>query len=314
MAEPLKIILPVAGLGTRLRPYTLTQPKPLVSLAGKTILDFVLEKFSSLPPAWEIEYVFIVGAMGEQIQEYMGRVHPDKKASYFTQQEMRGQSDAVFCAAEKLSGPVLISFGDTITNPDFSGLAEAGGDGVIWVKEAADVSQQGVVQIGPQGWIARLHEKPKEYISSLMMVGVYYFKDGQAVKAAIEEQYARRQLLKNEYYLADAFNILPERGLKLSPAAVDLWLDAGSLATVLETNAYLLEHGRDNSAEAGGKFPGVTLIPPVYIDPSAQIRTSQIGPHAVVEAGCRLEDVVVRNAIIRKNSNFSSLTIENTIA
>jgi glucose-1-phosphate thymidylyltransferase len=284
-----------------------------VSLAGKAVLDFVLEKFSSIPKSQQVEYIFIVGALGEQIEEYMQTFYPQLQVSYLVQKEMRGQSDAIYIARDLLTGPTLISFGDTINDPDLSRLDHPGRDGIVWVKNLPDIAQMGVIRVDEAGLITHLYEKPKEYVSNLALVGVYYFCDGRALISAIEEQFQQGRTLKNEYYLADAINLMIEKGARIQSQTVDTWLDAGTTDTFLETNAYLLEHGNDNSAKAALAWPGVAFYPPVSIAPGAEIRNSIVGPNVVIEAGCRLDRVIVRDAIIQQGTAISDMIIEKSL-
>lgn len=314
MNNVVKIVLPVAGLGMRLRPHTLYRPKPLVSLAGRTILDFVLEQFTQIKSFAKVEFAFIIGDKGEMIKDYMAERYPDVSASYFVQKQMLGQSDAVYNAKEFISGPTLVAFGDTITDPDLSILANnPAQDNFLWVKESADVSQLGVVKVRPDGTIERLHEKPKTFISNLALVGFYYFPDGATLLRGIEEQYRRGSQLNNEYYLADAINILIEQGVNFRPQPVNLWLDAGKIDTLLETNTYLLQHGHDNSAEAAARYPTARIIPPVLVQENVHIQDSVIGPNVVVEAGCSLDHAVVSNAIIQQGSRLKNLVLDQAI-
>jgi glucose-1-phosphate thymidylyltransferase len=261
--ERLKIVIPMAGLGTRLRPHTWSKPKPLLHLAGRTVFDFVLDQFNTLPDPEAVEYVFIVGPQGDQIKSFMEQNYPQKKAHYVLQAQMRGQSDALLQARELLKGPVLMAFADTLIETNLSFLEKETCDVVAWVKAIADPRRFGVAQINARGFVERLVEKPTDSSNNLVVVGYYFFRSGENLISAIEEQIHRQVMLKGEYFLADAVNILIERGNVMRTQPVGVWLDAGTPDSLLETNRYLLDHGHDNSAAA--VRPGVAVIPPVFI-------------------------------------------------
>jgi glucose-1-phosphate thymidylyltransferase len=308
----LMIAIPMAGLGTRMRPHTWSKPKPLISLAGRTVLDFVLEQYRTIPDTFDVEYVFIIGPQqGDQVSEHMRLFHPEKVVHYVEQARMRGQSDALYLAREYLDGPMIMAFSDTVIEADFSFLRERVPEAAAWVKAVPDPRRFGVAELGPDGYVTRLIEKPNDMSNNLAVVGCYFFDSGCALISSIEEQMARNVTLKDEYFLADAVNILLERGAHMSVQPVDVWLDAGTPETLLETNRYLLEHGRDNSAQAAR--PGVTIVPPVFIHESARIEASVIGPHVSIGADCELKRAVVSNTIIDEGSEIRDITVESSL-
>lgn len=314
MSQTLKIAIPMGGLGTRLRPHTWSKPKPLIALAGKTILDYVLEQFKSLPDLKNVEYVLIVGPTQlEQVQAHMRQVHPDKVVHYVVQEKMRGQSDALYLAREFLTGPMLMTFCDTLVETILATIADESCDGRAWVQPVEDPRRFGVAKLDEQGWVTRLIEKPQELSNNLVVVGFYYFRRAEELMSAIEEQFARKVTLKGEYFLADAVNIMLERGMRMRTQQVEKWLDAGVPDTLLETNRYLLEHGHDNSAEASARLKNVAIIPPVFIAPNAVVESSVIGPYVSVGADCELKQVVVRNSILEDGATVHNMMLENSL-
>ncbi|MFZ1043293.1 MAG: sugar phosphate nucleotidyltransferase [Anaerolineales bacterium] len=319
MAETLKIVIPMAGWGTRMRPHTWSKPKPLVGLAGRTALDYLMDMFKTVSNPSRTEYIFIVGPyLGEtQIPSFITKFYPDLKVHYVVQGEMKGQSHALYLARQYLTGPMIMCFSDTLLETDFSFLDREKRDMVAWVKEVEDPRRFGVAEVSKDGWVTRLLEKPQSMENKLALVGCYYFKSSENLMAAIEEQMQRNIQLRNEFYLVDAINILLERHAVMGIEKIETWLDTGTIEATLETNHYFLERDQDKTKHAIRK--GVEVIEPVFIHESAEIERSVIGPYtsigaeckisgsritdSIVEAKCRINDAALKGSMVGKQAN-----------
>jgi len=302
----------MAGLGTRLRPHTWSKPKQLVSVAGKAVLDHVLDSLHSLPNPENIELINIVGYLGDQIEHYIHQYYPHVVAHTVLQEDPLGQSHAIQLAGEYLAGPMLMVFADTLIETDLSFLATETAEAVAWVKPVPDPRRFGVAEVNQDGWVTRLIEKPQDMQNNLAVVGFYYFAEAGDLLSAIEEQMRRGLALSGEYFLADAINIMLERGLQMRTHRVDIWLDAGTPEALLETNRYLLEHGDDNSSQAD-EPPGTVIIPPVFIHPTAQVSDSIIGPYVSLGAGCQVTRSIIRDSILEDEAEINQVILEGSL-
>lgn len=304
-AESLKIIILMAGFGTRMRPHTWSRPKALMSAAGDTILGHMLHMVSTIPDSKNVELVYVVGYLGDSVRSYVQSEHPKVVAHFIEQKELLGQSHALAQAREYLHGPIIVILGDAIFETDFSAIHDKDSDAIAWVKPVDDPRRFGVAAVDSQGLVTELIEKPTEIANNLAVVGMYYFRRGEDLLAAIDEQMEKGISLKKEFYLAQAIDIMLKKGLRMRTQEVIDWLDAGVPETVLETNRKLLDKGRDNSAEAG-KRAGVTIRPPVHIHPSATVESSTLGPYVSIG-----RNSVVRNSIIEDAILESGVTVED---
>ena len=251
--------------------------------------------------------------MGElQIPPYIEKHYPSIAAHFVVQAEMKGQSHGIYLARRYLNGPMVSCFSDTLIDADFSILDGEKGDGIAWVKAVPDPRRFGVAELGPGGLIKRLVEKPQSLDNNLALVGCYFFRSGEDLMSAIEEQMRRGIQLKNEYFLADAVNIMLERGTRFRTEAVGTWLDVGTIDAALETNRHMLAKMWADHPPSIDR-PGVHVIPPVFIDETAQIERSVIGPHASVGARCRIVDSRVEDSILEADCSVDHAALRRSV-
>lgn len=304
----MKLVIPMAGFGSRMRPHTWTRPKPLLPVAGKPMLAHILERFRALPIQ---EYVFISGWLGEQAENYVHETY-DLPAHFVKQEEMLGQAHALWLAREHMQGPLFMLFVDTLFDDvDFSNLDAGDADGVIFTKEVEDPRRFGVVETDSSERAQRLVEKPDSVTNKKALIGLYYFRDGAWLARACESLMEKRIQTKGEYYLADAVNLMIKEGANFQVRTVGVWQDTGKPETTFITHRYLLEHGCDNSFDT--PRPGVSIIPPVYIHPEAVIETSVIGPHVSVGKGARISNSILRDCIVDEDTKIEAEILEESL-
>jgi glucose-1-phosphate thymidylyltransferase len=306
----MKLILPVAGFGKRMRPHTWSRPKVLIDVAGKPMLGHVLDEFEDVGID---EVVYITGWLGEQIRPYVEQNYPQFGAQFVVQEELVGQSHAIWLAREHITGPCFIVFADTISRIDLHAMARADVDGVLGVWQVDDPRRFGVAFTRPDGTVERCVEKPDSTEHKLAIMGVYYVREGRDLIAAIEQQMARKKTLKGEFFLADAFNLMLEQGAVFTTETMTVWQDCGVPSFHLATNRWLLEHGSDNSQTTTAKLVNSTVTPPVHLADDCVIEDSVVGPYTVVERGCRVVDSHLKDTILMADSLVQSSQLRDSL-
>ncbi len=312
MKQKIQIVILTAGYGSRLRPLTWSKPKPLVAIAGRTSLDYLLDEFKDLGNDWDPEYIFVISPNGWSIKTYMEENYPNLNCKYVVQEEMKGQSHAIYCAKDLIDSPMIMTFADTLIHVDLSCLKDETRDGLAWCQYTEDPRRFGAAVLDETGRVKHFIEKPPTMEHKMVIVGFYYFKDGRKLISAIEEQIEKNISLKNEFYIADGINIMLDRGDAFGIQETNAWVDAGVPGTVISTNRFFLDQGNDNSAEAA-KREGVVIIPPVYVDPSAEVTRSVIGPYVSIAAGCKVTNCVLQDTILDKRTTISNLVAHETM-
>ncbi|MEX1158349.1 MAG: sugar phosphate nucleotidyltransferase [Thermomicrobiales bacterium] len=299
----MNVIIPVGGLGTRLRPFTWSRPKPLVSVAGKPLLSHVLDSLQSLTID---RIVFVTGFLGEQIEDFV-RTNFDFDAVFVRQDEPLGQSHAIIQARGHVTGPTMIVFPDMIFEADLPQLESLTSDGAIFVKEVDDPRRFGVVELAGDR-VTAFTEKPEQPESNLAIMGIYYVKEIRQLFSAIDRQMGEDNRTQGEYFLADALQTLIDDGAEFTTIPASVWEDCGTIKALLSANRYLLSQ-LDDTVE----IPGSVIIPPVYIAPTAIVRRSVIGPHTSIGDGVTVEDAIVRDSIVDSGATIESTVLVSSI-
>ncbi len=301
----MKVILPAAGKGTRLLPLTKVVPKPLIRVAGRTVLDYIIDKLAALDVE---ELIFITGHLKEQLEAYV-RATVDIPSRFVEQEVQDGTAGAVNLARPYVDGPIMIIFVDTVMDVDLTVINRVQADGIIWVNEVEDYERFGVVVTDEHGFMQRIIEKPSEPISRLANVGFYYIQDWQTLFEGIEHTLAGPQM-KGEWFLTEAFQYMIDHGKKLRTVEVDGWYDCGKVGTVLDTNFHLLKHGR---AKPPAASENVRIVDPVYVADGVELHDVIIGPNVSIDAGSIVRSSTVRHCIIGKNARVERSFIENSL-
>ena len=296
----MKVIIPLAGKGTRLRPHTHITPKPMLKIAGKPVIDYVMEDLERLGNIEQV--IYITGHLKDKVEEYARKKYPFP--SVFIEQKVQdGTAGAVHLAQPYVDQPVFIIFVDTIFDADLSVVNRTDADGIIWVKTVEDYQRFGVVVSDDAGNMTKIVEKPSTPVSKRANIGLYYIKNWKLLYEGIDHV-LKQPKNKGEYYLTDAFQYMIERGAKIKVVDVEGWYDAGEQGTLLETNRTMLERGR---AKAPTSIPaGVKIVEPVYIEDDVTLRASTIGPNVSIGAGSTVEKSELRDTIVGTGATVSN--------
>lgn len=305
----------MAGRGSRLRPHTLTIPKPLVPVGGIPIVHRLVADIARVCAEPIDEIAFVVGEFGEAVEKELLAVADrlGAKGSIHYQLQPLGTAHAVLCAAEKLEGPVVVAFADTLFKADFKISQED--EGILWVKQIEDPSAFGVVKLNEQGHIIDFVEKPQTFVSDLAMIGIYYFKDGGRLRTELEYLIDNNVIKSGEYQLPDALRRLTDAGVAFKPGTVDEWLDCGNKEVTVQTNQRVLEHDQEAGRlqQHASDISDSIIIQPCYIGPDVKISRSIVGPHVSIGAGTILNEAVVSNSIIGEKSQIVKAQISGAM-
>ena len=304
----MKVIIPLAGKGTRLRPHTHLVPKPMLRIAGKPVMDYILEDLEKLGGVEQV--VYVTGHLKEKVEEHARTKFAKLPAVFVEQTVQDGTAGAVKLAQPYVDQDVLIIFVDTIFETDLSVVKNTDADGIIWVKEVEDYQRFGVVVTDADGNMTQIIEKPSTPISKRVNIGLYYIKNWKLLFEGIDYVLTQPQN-KGEYYLTDAFQYMIDKGARIKVVDVEGWYDAGKLDTLLETNRIVLEKGaarRPSHVEMG-----VTIHDPVYIEDNVTLSQSVIGPNVSIGAGSTIEGSTLTDTIVGKQCTVKHSSLRNSL-
>jgi len=311
----MNIIIPMAGLGKRLRPHTLTVPKPLLPIAGKPIVHRLVEDIAKVCPEKIDNIGFIIHpSFGKEVEESLKAIAKEVGAvgKIYYQDKALGISHALLFAKELFTGKTIVAFADTLFKAEFK--LDTNQDGIIWVQQVSDPSQFGVVKLNDKGEITDMVEKPSSYVSDLAIIGIYFFKDGAAL--ANEMQYLIDNDIKDkgEYQFTSALQGLNKKGAKLMPGKVTEWLDCGNKNVTIQTNQRYLEFIKDQKlVSPKAKLVNSVIIPPCFVGDGVVLENSVIGPYVSVGENSTVTDSRVKNSIIQKDTKVSAAVLENSM-
>ena len=310
----MKIIVPMAGRGSRLRPHTLTVPKPLVPVAGKPIVQRLVEDITKVCGEQVDEIAFIIGDFGEQVEKDLITVAEGlgAKGSIYHQEEALGTAHAILCAKQSLEGNVVVAFADTLFRADFT--LDNSADGIIWVNQIDDPSAFGVVKLDENNVITDFVEKPKDFVSDLAIIGIYYFKDGNYLKDELQYLIDNNITDKGEFQLTDALENMKKKGTKFVPGKVDEWLDCGNYKATVYTNQRVLEFIKDEDIVCSTlKNDGSKIIEPCFIGKNVTLKNATVGPHVSIGDNSTIENSTISNTIIQTNTTIRNSTLNNSM-
>jgi glucose-1-phosphate thymidylyltransferase len=304
-----KVVMPVAGRGTRLRPHTHLVPKPLLRVGDKPVLGYILDDLRALGVH---ESVLVTGHLKESVEAFMASEYPDFQAVYTEQVEQRGTADAIALAEPHVHEDLLIIFVDTLFDADLSLVKRLPDDvsGVLWAKEVEDYQRFGVIVTDEHGFMRRIIEKPDEPVSRLANIGLYYIRDWRLLFEGIHHVMASPPGPSGEYYLTDAFQYMVDHGAKLLVAPVEGWYDAGKPETLLETNRHVLSTTRGKSPPA---TPGVTVHEPVHVADGVTLVDCEIGPNVTLGSGTVVRGGRLRDSIAGESSTLEACDLHDSL-